>query len=292
VLGPDDLVLCAGTLLPTPLVERAAAARDAGFTGMSLWLSDVVRARRDGMSGADVGRLFDDHGLEVAEIDCLTTWLPGSGAPAGTPLSVENAMRAAEDEFFAAADAVGGRSLNLVDLGHHDAPLDAVVEAFAGVCDRAAGHGLLVHLEFLPWSGFPDLHRAWDVVRLADRPNGGLLVDSWHCARSATTLDDLAAVPGDRVLAVQLSDAVDTPADKVAETGPVDIRRETMHGRLLPGDGIGRVAEIVATLDRIGSTAPIGVEVFSDELWALAPADAARRAADATRAVLATARGG
>ena len=65
-----------------------------------------------------------------------------------------------------------------------------------------------MHLEFLPWSAFPNVNAAWEVVRVADRPNGGLIIDSWHCARSATTLDDIAAIPGERVFAVQLSDAL------------------------------------------------------------------------------------
>jgi sugar phosphate isomerase/epimerase len=63
-----------------------------------------------------------------------------------------------------------------------------------------------------------------------------------------------------------------------------------MHRRLLPGDGDGDVAGFVRLLDEIGAKAPIGVEVISDELAALAPEEAARRAGSATRAVLARAR--
>ena len=49
-----------------------------------------------------------------------------------------------------------------------------------------------------------------------------------------------------------------------------------MHARQLPGEGAAHVVEIVQTLDAIGCTAPIGVEVFSDTLWAMDPGDAAR----------------
>ena len=148
-------------------------------------------------------------------------------------------------------------------------------------CDRAAEHGLLVHLEFLPWSAFPNVNAAWEVVRVADRPNGGLIIDSWHCARSATTLEDIAAIPGERVFAVQLSDAL-------PDASP-DVTDETMHARLLPGEGAAHVVEIVQTLDAIGCTAPIGVEVFSDALWAMDPSDAALASYTATERVLAAA---
>ena len=56
-----------------------------------------------------------------------------------------------------------------------------------------------------------------------------------------------------------------------------------------PGEGVGHVIEFVRTLDRIGCQAPIGVEVFSDELAAMDPSEAARRVADATRRLLAEA---
>ena len=281
MLGRDDIVLCAATLLPTGLAERAEAAQAVGFAGVSLWMADVHRARAEGMRDADIRALLDDHGLEIAELDCLTSWLPGSAPPPNAPFEIDDAMRATDDEFFAVADAIGGRSLNIAEIWGSEVPVDVAVEAFASLCDRAAEHGLLVHLEFLPWSTFPDLNAAWEVVRLADRPNGGLIIDSWHCARSATTIDDLAAIPGDRVTAVQLSDALPNAAP--------DVTDETMHFRLLPGDGAAHVVEIVQTLDAIGCQAPIGVEVFSDELWAMSPDAAARRAFDATQRVLAEA---
>ena len=282
MLGRDDIVLCAGTLLPTGLPERARAAHAAGYTGVSLWMADVHRARAEGMTDAGIRALLDDHELEIAELDCLTSWLPGSGPPVDAPFEIDDAMRASDEEFFAIAQSIGGRSVNIAEIWGSQTSLDASVEAFARVCDRAAEHGLLVHLEFLPWSAFPNLNAAWEVVRIADRPNGGLMIDSWHCARSTTTIEDLAAIPGERVLGVQLCDALQEAAPEITD--------ETMHARLLPGAGAAHVVEIVQTLDAIGCTAPIGVEVFSDELWAMDPGDAALASFTATAQVLAAAR--
>ena len=109
-------MLCAGTLLPTGLAERAKAAQAAGYTGVSLWMADVHRARAEGMRDADIRALLDDHGLEIAELDCLTSWLPGSGPPADAPFEVDDAMRASDEEFFAIADSIGGRSVNIAEI--------------------------------------------------------------------------------------------------------------------------------------------------------------------------------
>jgi len=37
-----------------------------------------------------------------------------------------------------------------------------------------------LHLGAMPYSGIPGLAASWGIARLADRPNGGLLVGSWH----------------------------------------------------------------------------------------------------------------
>ncbi len=96
--------------------------------------------------------------------------------------------------------------------------------------------------------------------------------------RTGTTAAQLRALPGDRVLAVQLDDG---PA--AAEDDLVDA---TLHHRRLPGEGDFDLVGYLRALNDGGSRAPIGVEVFSDEIHALGPAAAARLAADATRHLL------
>jgi sugar phosphate isomerase/epimerase len=182
------------------------------------------------------------------------------------------------------AEAVGARSLTLVEFYGARPPLEVAVEAFAEACDVAAEHGVLVHLEFLPWAGIADLATAWDIVRGADRPNGGLLVDSWHFFRSASTLEELSTVPGDRVLYVQLSDG---PA-----TAESDLAEETQHRRLMPGDGAMDLGAFLRVLDAVGCAAPVGAEVFSDQLNTRPVDEVARHVAHATRATIAEARAG
>jgi sugar phosphate isomerase/epimerase len=201
----------------------------------------------------------------------LTRWLPEEGA-----VRNEWTTTFEEKDFYAVADALGARSINVVDLGEQRAiSLDAAAEAFAGVCDRAREHDLLVHIEFLPWSSIPDLQSAWNIVREAGRANGGVLLDTWHFLRSGGTPEGLATMAVDRIYAIQVSDA---PA--VAES---NLMEETMARRLLPGEGAARVGEVVEVLSGGGCTAPVGVEVFSTELAALPAAEAIERVAHATR---------
>ncbi len=282
-LAALDLVLCAGTVRRATLRQKVEAARAGGFQGLSLYLSDYERARAEGWSDRGLRSLLDDHGMAVAELDGRMRWLSTAKGPEesaeGIGTSVEEGT---VERFLAAASALGARSVTALEADGRrvgrDVPMDAAAGAFAALCDRAAGADLLVHIEYFPWSGIPDLATAYEVARRAGRPNGGVMVDIWHHVRGpdAGALD--LGVPGAAVLAVQVGDVLPVP-------GP-SVRHEAMHERQLPGEGAASVGSIVRALRDAGCTAPMEVEVYSDRLAAMAPAEAAKRAGDALRAVL------
>jgi sugar phosphate isomerase/epimerase len=281
-MGPDDLVLCSGTLpRGVPFAERLAAAAGAGFAGVSIWGRDYAAARDEGLSDSDLRAMLADNGLVVAELDPAWWWLPGASEVHIAPeIDTDAVFRFGEADLFAIADALGARSVNAVDVfgGHWD--VAAAATAFAGLCRRAAEHDLLVQIEWLPWSRIPDLRTALEIVQLAAQPNGGLTVDAWHLVRSGTSVDELRKVPGDLIFGIQLDDGL-----LVAEP---DLVEATLHARALPGDGEFDLPAIVGALRETGTTAPVGVEVFSDSLHQLPPAEAARSAAEATRRVMET----
>ena len=86
-------------------------------------------------------------------------------------------------------------------------------------------------------------------------------------------------MPGERIVGVQLCDA---PA--VVEGDPL---HATLHERLLPGQGELDLAGLLADLRATGTTAPLGVEVFSDVLAELAPEEIGRLAGASLRSLLA-----
>jgi sugar phosphate isomerase/epimerase len=283
-VGPDDLVLCSGTLpRGVPFAERLAAASNAGFAAISLWGRDYSAARAEGLTHHDLRSMLDDHGLVVAEVDPAWWWLPGAADVRIDPRhDTEEVFRFGEDELFAVADAVNARSCNAVDIFGGSWDIDAAAEAFAGLCQRAAEHGLLIHLEWLPWSKIADLATALQVVGRAAAPNGGVNVDAWHLVRSGTQLGELARVPGDLILGIQLNDGPAQAEENLVEA--------TLRHRMLPGDGEFDLTGLLRTLAATGTTAPLGVEVFNDGLQALSAAEAARLAGQSIRRVLEAAR--
>jgi sugar phosphate isomerase/epimerase len=262
-------------------VEVAAAA---GFRGVSVYQHEYAAARGGGWSDHALRAHLDAHGIAVSEVDGAMAWLPGDAAGVAPGDGTAPRLRlAGVDEFVECAVAVGARSLTALEVRGRrvgrDIPWDAAAEAFAVLCDRAATERLLVHLEYFPWSGIPDLATALEVVRRAGRANGGVLVDLWHHVRGPDAGSDDFADTAPHVLAVHVNDTA-----VVAGPSPAE---EARHGRELPGAGAGRAAALVAALRSHGCSAPLEVEVTSDAMDALPPLEAARRAMAALRAVVA-----
>lgn len=268
-LGPDDLVLHAGTCQNRSFRELCETAVAGGFQAVTIYPSHYRGARADGLSDADLRQVLADHGLAVADLDAVIDWIPGEEAPP--------AFRGGEKFFYEVHDALGGISMNLAYMG---GPLDLglAVEAMAGVCERAARRNLVVTLEYLPWSGIPDAATAWEIVQRTGCHNATLMFDAWHTFRGPTDEAQLRAVPGKRWGSIQLDDAPAEAQD--------DLIAETLSARLLPGEGAAPVADWLRILRENGCRVPVGVEVFSTVLDALSPLEAGRRLGAATRAVI------
>jgi sugar phosphate isomerase/epimerase len=273
----DDLgwVLWSGTIgLESPIPGRIEAARANGFSRLSLSPLDVARAEEQGTSAADLGRSLRDVGLEIV-LDPVMNWYGGA------PRADSRFARFPLDEAMAMAEALQVVSMTVIGQATSDLPLDEVAEPFGSVCDRAAGFGAQVHLEFIPMTAIPDLASAWTVVQGADRPNGGILFDTWHFFRGDPDFAVLEQVPGERIFAVQIDDAAAEVRGSM---------REDTQNRLLPGDGDLDLPRVIRALDRIGALRWVGPEVISPVLEAMPPVEAARVAVDRVRELIARVR--
>lgn len=265
----SPLYLCASTINDADLDTRIDAAVAGGYDGIGLRPGHLAQAAADGFTAADVRHRLSDAGLELVEIGFLADWwLTGEEAAKS---------RAHEEELYRLKDALGGRHMMVIG-GPLDEPVEIVGQRLAGVCDRAARAGLTVALEFLPWTDTSTITTAWSIVEAAERPNVGIVMDTWHQFRGGGTLAEIDAVPADRIVAVQLSDGPVAPVGSELD--------DTFHRRMLPGQGEFDLVGVLAGLYRRGIDVPLGVEVLSDELRALPPRVAARTAARATRALL------
>ena len=265
-------ILWAGTVgFSSPLAERFAAAAATGCTRVTLSPPDVLRAAESGTTAADIGRQARDLGLELT-MDPVMNWYPDREPSPSRFAGVSTG------DALGMCEALGVVSLSVIATASSDVPMPELAGYFGRVCDRAAGFGAQVHLEFIPFTIVRNLRIAWDIVRAADRPNGGLLFDTWHFFRGEPEFTVLAQVPGDRIFCVQLDDATAEPHGSL---------REETSRRLLPGDGELDLVAAVRALDRIGALRWVGPEVISPELAAMPVLAAATLAVERTRALVA-----
>nr|WP_301287344.1 sugar phosphate isomerase/epimerase [Sphingobium sp. OAS761] len=245
-----------------PLEQRIEAAARAGYTGSGFWLGDLLAWREGGKDYAVLRRHLRDAGQSLVELEFLSDWYA-----TGERRARSDAARAA---LFEAADALGARHIKVMPPflpGDPQGP--ALADAFAALCEEAGGHGLKIGLEMLPFSTMPNLASALAMVAAADTPNGGLLIDIWHVVRSGSAVNEVANVPAQFIISVELCDAMTVMRGSITE--------DTMCHRRLCGEGEFDVPGFIAALGRAGYDGPYGVEILSDEFRTLPLDDAALR---------------
>ncbi len=176
------------------------------------------------------------------------------------------------------AAQLGARSLLTTAHGPDETQL---ADQFAQLCELAAGYGVSVDLEFLPWNSIGTLPAATRILTHASQPNAGLVVDAIHWYRAdGNVADELRKLPASWFHFAQICDA---PAAR-----PASMEQIMFHAReerLNPGEGGLDLAALFAAIPR--ETA-IAMEVPKYELSKTVPAiDRARACLEATRALLA-----
>lgn len=157
------------------------------------------------------------------------------------------------------------------------ARIEAVAaDALRAMAEVAHPHRVRVGLEFL---GFADctvntLAAARRIVDAVDDPAVGLVIDAFHFYAGGSTWGMLEGVPAEQLFIVHLDDAEDRPRR--------DLRDE--H-RLLPGDGVIPLRELVRRLEDLGCDGPWSIELFRPEYYAWDPVRLARTAREKMEAL-------
>jgi sugar phosphate isomerase/epimerase len=255
------------SLPPTPLLERIRIAADVGFAAVSVSASDVLELEAAGVPLAEARAAAAAAGVALPVMDGCMSWYryPPPKRPMGYP-------EPPVDEMIAGAVGLGCTILNVLAPYATDADLDELAASYAALCDRAAPAGLRVIVEFSPFPPIGSLRLAWEVVRRAERPNGGILLDSWHFFQGEPDLGLLASLPAGTVRAVQLSDG---HRGRFVASLPKD----TFRHRMLPGAGSFPLGGLLAALAPAADPDEpllLGPEVMAEELYALPATEAAR----------------
>ncbi|MDI1342828.1 MAG: TIM barrel protein [Pseudolabrys sp.] len=141
--------------------------------------------------------------------------------------------------------------------------IDRAAADFRELGERAAKRGFRVAFEALAWGRhINDYRDAWEVVRRADHPNVGLVLDSFHTFARKTEIKSMRSIPGDRIFLVQLADA---------PWLDMDVLSWSRHFRCFPGQGDMPLLDFMQALRATGYDGALSLEIFNDQFRAGSP---------------------
>ncbi len=231
------------------LPEKLEAIARAGFDGVEIFENDFLAF--DG-SPADVGRMVRDLGMQITLFQPFRDF---EGMP--EPLRSRTFDRA-ERKFDVMQEL--GTDLVLVCSNVSPAALGGIDRAaadFHELGERAAKRGLRAGYEALAWGRYINDHRdAWEIVRRANHPNVGLILDSFHSLSRKIEVDSIRSIPKDKIFIVQLADAplID-----------MDLLYWSRHFRNMPGEGDLPVTAFTEAVASTGYDGYFSLEIFNDQ---------------------------
>ena len=249
--------------------DRVEAISRIGFKGMGIWHADLYKTLET-RSLAEMRHILDDNGIEHVELEFLFDWfLDGEKKKQS---DIEKA------KLLDAAEALHARHLKVGDFFNTPASIEKCAESFAILCRDAANVGIDIVFELMPFSMIDKLEDSLTMLEMADTPNGGLMIDTWHMVKMGVSNETLARVPGRHVLGVELNDGwLQTPDG-------MDMNTETTQHRQFCGEGEFDMDGLLAAVRSIGYDGPYGVEVINKANRSLPLDVVARKAWDTTMA--------
>lgn len=249
------------------LDEKLRAIAAAGFDEVEIFEADLLSFNG---SPRDVGQMCRDLGLTICAFQPFRDF---EGMP--EPQRSRNFARAAR-KF----DLMKELQTDLMLICSNISPaslggIDRAAADFRELGDLAAKHDMRVGFEALAWGAHVNDYRdAWEIVRRANHPSIGVILDSFHALAPAFPVSAIASIPADKIFLVQLADA--------PKLG-LDVLSWSRHFRCFPGQGDLPVAEFMEAVQATGYSGAWSLEIFNDQFRA---GSAVRTATDGLRSLI------
>ncbi|MCV3768864.1 bifunctional sugar phosphate isomerase/epimerase/4-hydroxyphenylpyruvate dioxygenase family protein [Rhizobium sp. TRM95796] len=226
---------------------RAIAA--AGFHGVEIFENDLLAFDR---TPREVGQMVHDQGLEITLFQPFRDF-EGMPEPHRSR-TFERAKRKFNVMQELGAELVLVCSnVSPISIGG----LDRAAADFHQLGELAAEMGVRVGYEALAWGRHINDHRdAWEIVRRADHPNVGLILDSFHTLARKIDVNSIRSIPKEKIFIVQLADA---------PLFNMDLLYWSRHFRNMPGEGDLDVSGFTRAVAATGYDGYISLEIFNDQ---------------------------
>lgn len=230
------------------LTDKLHACAEAGFDGVEIMDTDLLVSYE---SPEEIRALCSRLGLSI---DLFQPFRDFEGVE--DDLLADNLRRA--EAKFRLMERLGADTV-LVCSNAGTATVDddeRVAQQLGQLADLASSYGIRIAYEALAWGRYVnDYRHAWRLVELADRPNLGTCLDSFHILARGHDPSAIEDIPGEKIFFLQLADAPQLD---------MDVLSWSRHHRLFPGEGSFDLTQFLTHVLRAGYTGPLSLEVFND----------------------------
>lgn len=240
-------VCLSGTL--TEKIEAIAAAQ---FKGVEIFENDLLSFNG---TPAEARRMIEGLGLETITFQPFRDF-------EGMPEPQRSKVFARAERKFDVMEELGCDLLMVCSNVSPDSigGIERAAADFHELGERAAKRGMRVAFEALSWGRhIHDYRDSWEVVRRANHPAVGLVLDSFHVLARGTDLSAIRSIPSDRIFLVQMADAPKLDMDYLSWS---------RHYRCFPGQGDLPIDEFMLALNATGFDGLLSLEIFNDRFRA------------------------
>ncbi|HZH51797.1 MAG TPA: TIM barrel protein [Microvirga sp.] len=240
-------VCLSGTL--TEKIEAIAAAQ---FKGVEIFENDLLSFNG---TPADARRTIEGLGLRTITFQPFRDF-------EGMPEPQRSKVFARAERKFDVMQELGCDLLMVCSNVSPDSlgGIERAAADFHELGDRAARRGMRVAFEALSWGRhIHDYRDAWEVVRRANHPAVGLVLDSFHVLARGADLSAIRSIPPDKIFLVQMADAPRLDMDYLSWS---------RHYRCFPGQGELPIDAFMDALSATGFNGLLSLEIFNDRFRA------------------------
>lgn len=234
------------------LSEKIEAIAAAGFKGVEIFENDLLSFNG---SLADARRMIEGLGLTTITFQPFRDF-------EGMPEPHRSKVFARAERKFDVMKELGCDLLMVCSNVSSDSlgGIERAVVDFHELGERAAERGMRVAFEALSWGRhIYDYRDSWEVVRRANHPAVGLVLDSFHILARQTDLSAIRSIPPEKIFLVQMADAPKLDMDYLSWS---------RHYRCFPGQGDLPIDDFMLALQATGFDGLLSLEIFNDRFRA------------------------
>jgi len=245
------------------LAREVDVAAEAGYDAIEPWVSSLQEHTRSGGTLRDIRKRIEDRGLSVESAISFPRWIVDDDAVRAE--AVEQVKR--EMDLLA---QIGGKRIAAPPAGATDgAELDLLkaAERYRALLELGDQTGVVPQVEV--WGPSKNLHRLGQsmfVVIESGHPKACLLPDVYHIYKGGSDFHGFKTISSRTIQVFHLNDYPANPPRATIRDGD----------RVMPGDGIAPLTQILRDLCNNGSEAVLSLELFSQVYWDKDPLAVAR----------------